>query len=454
MKRALYIFLSSSLLITLLSCEQFVEIDPPVSDLVRTTVFKSDETAERAVLGIYSQMATGTGFASGAARSITFTGSLSSDELINYSTTFRELGQFDRNVLLSSNATILQLWSDLYQTIYRVNAVIEGLTSGNSSVSEELRMRLIGEAKFIRAFCHFYLVNLWGDIPLVLSTDYRINSNISRTDKSTVYVQIIEDLNQAKASLPNLDASRLRVSKEAATAMLSRVYLFIQDWSNAELQASEVIDTKLELEPDLGNVFLTTSKEAIWQLARNNANSPEGQVFIFANTPTNGALRQSLIDSFDSDDLRRTNWVGSRIVDENEFFFPYKYKASANNPVTEYSMVIRLAEFYLIRAEARAQRNVLEDAKEDLNVIRNRAGLTNTIAMTREEILASIEQERKVELFAEWGHRWLDLKRTNRANEILPTIKSEWVPTAILYPIPDIQLLNNKAMTNAQNPGY
>ena len=116
-------------------------------------------------------------------------------------------------------------------------------------------------------------------------------------------------------------------------------------------------------------------------------------------------------------------------------------------------MVLRLAELYLIRAEARTQQNNFSDAESDLNAIRNRAGLPNTTANDRATLLTAIEQERRIELFAEWGHRWLDLKRTNRADTILNTFKApNWQVTDVLFPIPASQIDINGLLT--QNPGY
>lgn len=452
MERILKILFCSCTLLMFASCEQFVEIDPPISDLIRVTVFEDDETAERAILGIYTQMANNTSFARGDIRGISFLSSLSSDDLSNFNTSV-DIAQFGSNALMSSNAAVLSLWSTLYQAVYRANAVIEGLQN-SSKVSPGSKAKLTGEAKFIRAFCHFYLINLWGDAPLILTTDYRINTALPRTPTAEVYKQVVRDLIDAKVLLANTTDNKVRATEKAAIALLARVYLYMKDWANAELCASAMIESSLLLESDPKNVFITTSTEAIWQLASNGINTPEANTFVFATKPINGALTVSLVNAFETGDKRKSNWIGSRMVSGEEYFFPFKYKAASATPVTEYSMVMRLAEQYLIRAEARANQNKIEDAQNDINVIRKRAGLENTNALTQEEILQAIEHERRVEFFTEWGHRWLDLKRTNRIDEINSLIKPDWASTASLYPIPDLQLLNNPSMTNAQNPGY
>jgi hypothetical protein len=117
--------------------------------------------------------------------------------------------------------------------------------------------------------------------------------------------------------------------------------------------------------------------------------------------------------------------------------------------------VFRLAEQFLIRAEARAHLDKItgaNSAKADLNMIRDRAGLPPTVASTKEEMLAAILQERRMELFVEWGHRWFDLKRTGKASEVLSVLKPRWDPTDVLYPIPYNELQLNPNMM--QNAGY
>ncbi len=115
-------------------------------------------------------------------------------------------------------------------------------------------------------------------------------------------------------------------------------------------------------------------------------------------------------------------------------------------------MVLRFAELYLIRAEARANQDNLEGAIDDLNEIRSRAGLPDLLdTLTKDEVLLAIEKERKLELFTEWGHRWLDLKRTGRALTVLSVTKPEITETDLLYPIPLAAMNTNPNLE--QNPG-
>ena len=116
-------------------------------------------------------------------------------------------------------------------------------------------------------------------------------------------------------------------------------------------------------------------------------------------------------------------------------------------------MILRLAEQYLIRAEARAQQGNLTGAIGDLNIIRERAGLPDlSTALTQDKVIAAVMQERRIELVSEWGQRWLDLKRTGQVDSVLSKIKPTWKINGQLYPIPQSELTNDPNLV--QNPGY
>ena len=115
--------------------------------------------------------------------------------------------------------------------------------------------------------------------------------------------------------------------------------------------------------------------------------------------------------------------------------------------------MLRLAEQYLIRAEAEAEKGQLANAINDINVIRNRAWLGSLPGnLGQTQVLAAIAQENRIEFFAEWGHRWFDLKRTGQANSVLAPIKPFWESTAQLFPIPYTEIQADPNLI--QNPGY
>ncbi len=451
--------MSFFILVHFTGCEKFISVPPPITQLVSGSVFENDQTALAAVNGLYSYMESTEGFASGGTGSVGFLAGLSADELTNYGTDQYQI-QFFQNALTSNNVELDGfLWQAPYQCIYQANSILEGLAV-SANVSTTLKAELIGEAKFIRAFCYFYLTNLFGNVPLITTTDYQKNSVAYSAPTDSVYDFIVSDLISAQGSLANdysySNGERVRPNSWAAAALLARVYLYRGKWKDAETQSTNVINESsiYTILTDLNSVFLANSGEAIWQLmpTRPGNNTGEGNIYILTSEPLYATLAPDLINAFEPGDQRKESWVADTTFGSNIYYFAFKYKVKTSNEVTEYSMVLRLAEQYLIRAEARAELEDILGAKEDLNVIRNRADLDDVSANDQTSLLKSIYQERQVELFTEWGHRWLDLKRTGQATQILSQIKSGWQATDTLYPIPqpDIQ----KDPNLAQNPGY
>jgi hypothetical protein len=447
------------LLIFFSGCKKFVQISPPYNQLVSDKVFANDATASATVNGIYSEMISNSQqFSSGF---ITLFTGMAADELYYYSASIRD--EFVNNEITLANHGNLTswFWAPAYKYIYTVNLCIEKLNE-SVAITPSLKNTLIGECKFLRAFSYFHLVNLFGDVPLTTSSDYRANAQLPRSSRSLIYQQIITDLKDAEALLnTNYPTSeRVRANKWAAAALLARVYLYNQNWDNAETEATSVITCgAYSLETNVSNVFLKSSNESIWQLrtVSSNINTWEGNAILpasNASVPT-FLLSTALLNAFEVGDSRKTNWVTSRVFAGQTLYYPYKYKVFGNNaPLTEYYVILRLAEQYLIRAESRAQLNNLSGAIADLNIIRIRAGLPTLLnSLTKAQVLDAVEKERKVELFAEWGNRWYDLKRTGRADAILGALKpTTWQATDVLWPIPQDQINLNQALI--QNPGY
>lgn len=448
-------------------CKKFIEIDPPVLTPESNEVYNNDGTAAAALTGVYARMIAGNAFSSGSG-SLSLKAGLSADELSNFSTDL-DITQFYTNRLLNTNATF---WNELYPYIYTANSAIEGLTAAQK-VRPAIKQQLLGEAKFIRAFFYFYLVNLYGEVPLITSTDYNINAKAKKAPVEEVYGQIISDLNDAVNQLSTsylgadaftISTERTRPIKWAAAALLARAYLYKGDWLHAETTATSVINNAelYELLPDLNQVFLKNSKEAIWQLQpiAPGYNTYDANTFVLTAFPGRrqpAVLSSFLMGSFQTRDLRFINWTKDTVIDGTTYTYPFKYKVYGNGlPLTEYLMVLRLPEQYLIRSEARAQQNNLAGAQADLNIIRNRAGLSNTNATTKTAIASAILQERRVELFTEWGHRWLDIKRTGMVNGIMSTVTplkgGTWNPDWQLYPIPLTEIQKDPNLT--QNHGY
>ncbi len=478
MKKILILFS----ILSFFSCSKLVEVDAPVQFIVGKDIFNSNATAASVLSGIYTNMSQGGVFT--GKPSITVGAGLSADELVSNAMPEDVLTILFVNGL-SNNGIQLQ-WNILYQFIFRTNAALEGVAA-SKGISEDVRTQLTGEAKFLRAFFYFYLVTLYGDVPLVTHTDANTNRMAGRTPVAEVYNQIIADLKDAMLQLnddytaadvvtPVLD--RFRPNKMVAAALLARVYLFTEQWDLAEETTSMVLDrsAKYLLEP-VNKVFVRQSAEAIWQLQSvgglDGMNTKDASLFVLASGgsytgipgPNTDArpvyLSNSLYDSFESGDLRKENWLDTVSVAGRVYPFAYKYKLWMSDTVGEHLIVFRLAEQYLIRAEARAHNNKITgagSAAEDLNRIRKRAGLGETSASSLPAMLDAILQERRIEFFTEWGHRWLDLRRMGKIDEVMravaPSKGAVWEPYKALYPIPVEDIQRSPALRGHQNPGY
>lgn len=447
----------------LVSCEDFVAVDTPNNRIVKTSVFVEEATAQSAMQGIYNQLFV-LAFSNGFENSVTNLTALSADNLQLIRDNNPTYLEFLENEILPGNARNLSLWSSAYNMIYMTNALLEGLEE--SSLDNNFKQTLEGQALFIRAFTYFNLVNLYGDVPLLLTTDYTFNAKAPRVPVADVYDQIVNDMEDAVPLLSGeyVQNQRTYVNQNVVYALMARVYLYLENWEKALEYSNGVISqtSSYELLSDLNEVFLMNSREAIWQISPLGnggvtTQTYEGSLYIIepgGASRYNLALTPDLIDSFDENDLRLDHWIGFSEVESSYFAHKYKDRYSTGN-VTEYSMVLRLAEQYLIRAEARAMKNEINLAIDDINKIRTRAGieaLDQNSSWDMETLQSLILEERRRELFTEWGHRWFDLKRMDKITTILSPKKTSWQSTDRYYPIPDDERRINSNLT--QNEGY
>ena len=446
----------------MVSCKKLIDIpSSPPNELSAEQLYSDSANVMGAIAGIYNNFNV-TNYLSFHSGAITeFTG-LSGDELINNNADDNII-QFANNAIIPNNTYLPSLWSNAYSALYLVNASLDGIST-STGISASLKAQLIGEIEVVRALYYFNLVNLFGGVPPVTSTNYKITASLPRASVDSVYAFIISDLTDARQKLtPDYPSDgRARPNVYTASALLAKVYLYRKDWQKAFDMANEVINSGLyQLEPDLNNVFLDGSMEAIWQLPANGANSQT--VEALALTPYAGGiipnytLSPTLINAFEPGDNRVQSWMNRNQVNNNgtdtNYYYAYKYKNRRPTASTaEDYMIMRLGELLLIRAEALAHLNNIDDALSDLNQVRNRAGLPNATATTQAEVFSAIMHERQTELFCEWGNRWYDLKRTGTINAVLSNQKTGWQPTDALYPVPLVEIRSNPNLQ--QNPGY
>ncbi|GAA6765749.1 hypothetical protein AAFH68_16870 [Flavobacterium sp. CGRL1] len=215
-------------------------------------------------------------------------------------------------------------------------------------------------------------------------------------------------------------------------------------------KATEVIGAAnlYELLPkeQISSVFLKDSRECIFGLNTETATGHfltyEDYYYMYGTLDSSSGpvyvMTSSLAGAFEPGDLRKTAWTGTFNFDGTDYFYSSKYKSiDGTLSAMEYSVVLRLSEIYLIRAEARAMQNNTANAKDDLNAIRRRAGLADADPSSQSAVEDAVIQEKRVELFLEYGNRWFDLKRTKRADAVLGALKpGNWQSSDALYPVP------------------
>lgn len=461
-----------SLCFTLLmsSCESILDIDPPTDSITADVTFSTPEGIRTAATGFYTD-----NFLNNLMyyQGLELYVSQLSDELLARSGQFADLSQCNYN---SSTSYIPNLWDAPYSSIYGANDFLGHV--GGSTVLPESELNVYrGEALFFRANAYFYLVNLFGDVPLLTTYDVSVTSKASRTPKAEVYQQIISDLQQAQQLLNNSGNGTTRISTDAATALLARVYLYTEQWDKAVSESNKLLPSvdggqgnNYQLET-VERVFLSTSSETI--LASNQEGftgtgsyvgyTRIGNLFIpnVRATYASYYFSDELVNDVrsESKDLRNS-WIGEKTGSGGKiYYYPYKYKnvttpSSAAN--YENYVILRLAEQYLIRAEASVHQGNMQQAVADINKIRQRAALSPYSGnLNKKDLLLEIEAQRRKEFFFEQGHRWMDLNRTGRADAVYGSTsykKLNWKSYRSLLPIPEQQIGRNHNLI--QNPEY
>lgn len=444
MKKVLYL-----LLIAMFTGCEVLNIEPEskISDKLAITDASSLETA---VYGTYARLHNNDYYG------LTFqsVGYLLGDN-VKWTGSYDFLSQFDANNVRADNSQLIPVFAGIYRTINCANQVIRAAeTLQDPLLTPQNRKLYKGEAYFIRALSYFDLSRLWGGVqiitePTLSSLD---NLNTRRSTLAETWNQVLNDLNTADTLLPET-TNRNRATRKTVYALKARLYLYMNDWTNAGIFASKLIgDSNYELVAPYNAFFannVKNTKESILELAYSatdqNAHSqwwqppsnsgrrewaPTDELVNLLNDPVTGGNRKSMI---------------ARTAPPGNLWYGNMYY---RNPRTDPAFVLRIAEMYLIRAESRAHLNRITEGLADLNAVRTRAGLSPAAAITSDQLLLAIEQERRLE-FAFEPHRWFDLVRTGRLGDVLGvTEQGRWV-----MPIPINEVQASGGMLE-QNPGY
>jgi hypothetical protein len=437
-----------------IACEKLVEVEIPNNQITTGQVFEDVQTANAALSGLYARLYDNSPIAGD--QSGPTLGSYT-DDLDCYSVALAN-SRYDiyLNKQIGTNTEIYSYWSSTYQTIYIANAIIEGIE--NSALPTAEKNRIKGEALLIRSILYFYLQQIFGDIPFVMSTNYTVNQSLPKTTASEVLARLESDLSLSMNLLKDQyrNTERIYPNKKAAQLMLAKIYMIQYRWNDAETVLKSIVQSPLyQFENNITKVFLKSGTHILWQLKPKNPGdgTKESATYYFTNSaPNSYAISQDLVNNFSSIDFRKQNWMALVTFNGNTWYRADKYKNRTNN-TTEYSIVFRLEEVYLLLAEALVQQNKLPEALPYVNATRLRAGLsTLTGATTQSALLNEIILENRKEFFTEMGHRFLDLKRTNRLNTLI-TVKPNWKSYHNLWPLPQQELLLNSNL-NPQNTGY
>lgn len=444
------------------SCTKVLEQKPQES-LAAGDAFSTRTGVEAGIAGVYDGFQAGDHYG----LSVWIYTDLYADNL-THTGTFPTFAQMANKQLLTDNVNISSMWNTIYNTINRANNIIEAAPKITDPVFN--KNVALAEVRCLRAIGYFDLLRFFGGTPAGYNQAGGLGVPIftaptlspadaapkPRATEAEVFTQIINDLDFAIANLP-VNAANGRVTKNAATALKARVQLYREQWVDAEALATTVISQFSTL-PDGGllssanfpNLWLVKNQkpESIWELQYFSDDRNFGAFYYYPgslggrNEITSSA---SLNNAHEAGDLRKpiNVTVAAPGIPAN------KTRKFLRVPGDDNIILIRLAELYLIRSEARARKPTpdITGSQSDLNVIRTRAGLPNTTAATVTDLVNAVKRERRVELAHE-GHRWFDLRRYNSIGDV-----GIIEPFRALWPIPDREV-KTSATVIAQNPNY
>ena len=419
----------------------------PVNQLSEDQAITDVSSAEKVLTGAYAQMV------SGGSLNITSPGITAQLGL-----TFVGVGDnnFVNNSVAADDGYASIIYIQWYKLLNITNHIIE--KTELLDVENPRKAEIIGEAKFLRALSHFYLLRFWGQF-YNMDSEYGIvkrdkpladASAIPRNTVKECYDLIFSDLDYAIANAPEFKKS-LYASKITAKALKAKVLLYAKRYSEIAVLTQEVIASgKVKLEPTFADVFKNkqNSMEALFATPFDEKNERNNKAFQFRST----YLINDYYKNVMANDTRKSAAITT--TGRNGKFLGGTVNGQILTADTEY--FLRLAEVYLIQAEAIVRSGgSFIDARNSLNTVRKRAGMPNISFDTKAELLEAIRMEKIYELGAESGEEWFDLIRYAVEGDInfetiKPTVKSA---AQYILPIPLNTVRASQGLVK-QNPGY
>ncbi len=444
----------SALLVLFLAACDVLNVEPYHSIPSDQAILSKEDVAS-AINGVYSSLQS----AGYYGRNYLVAGDLTADNL-NWTGTTAGYNQIDNNSMLADNVIVEGVWSAIYSTINRANFVLEVLpdvVALDENMTTEDELGYEAELRFIRAMAHFDLVRMFGPVPIrtAVSSASEDDLNVPRMPLSQVYAQVFDDLDFAENHIRE-NIVRGRASKAAVLALKARVSLY--NYANTEstdmltkardAATSLIENPNLELELHFARLFDgNPNSESIFEVNFGEQDRNRLAEYFFP-TALSGrrefAPTEALWDAYHNDDVRRD----VSIAKDGENLYGFKYHDIETG--TDNVYVLRLAEMYLIRAEANLILGEGGLAADDIDAIRIRAGLQPINTTDHNVLEQEIMDMRRLE-FAFEGHRWFDLVRTDKAIEVLEGVTEE---CQYLFPIPLGELLTNFHEDMYQNDCY
>lgn len=461
------------------SCDDFLD-EPLKGEYTGENIFNTAEEADLALTGVYNSLNFTT-----SSNMIWVFGDVASDDAVKGGSASdqAEIGMIDEFNIRSDNGILLTYWQFVYEGINRANNVINGVY--HASFDAGTKQRMIAEAKFIRAYYYFNLVNIWGKVPLRLEILSPSNANTGLSEVSAIYAQIESDLKDAAHALPPVytpAGDKGRISKGAAWGLLAKAQLYQQKWNDC----IQTITTELEplglysLENNYADLFRPEASEspeavfAIRHLSNQNPgvgnslnqwfaplteggyyfNAPASNyVLAFSEQTTNGQTDPRLDASVGRSGKPWLNGETFDLAWSSTGFLVKKH----NQPLSEVPkgtkgdgslpyIYLRYADILLMKAEAYTEEDELTKATSALKEVRDRAGLSEIRPINQAQMRSVIRLERRKELGFEF-HRFFDLMRWGKeaATEALgPDFR--WEEPRYYFPLPQTETDSNSGI--------
>ena len=473
-----YFLIVTVIILSFSSCSEFLTLQPEYL-INENNYYNTANDFETALIGNYSELQRLHNF-------LLYLLDLTTDNAnIQWTSPTTSESECDEMNITPTNGFLNTVWRSCFSTVSRCNNILSRIE--DVDFEESLKEQYKGEVLFLRAYCYFYMVRFFGDLPIVevafRSPDEIADFDMTKQPVSDVYQLIIDDLDASAELLDGVTGlSKSRASAGAAKTLLGKVYLTRKEYALASTVLKEVIDMDYSLEADYGVLFTNGNdelSESIFEIKYLSGNIDEGNSFssIFMPPLFNMAMfpgdmqgsgritpTGNMRDAYETDGVRRALSVGDSVLLKDETwenhlhglkFVDFTTGLPGDGGINFTSL--RFADVLLMYSEALIETDNSTEAHTYINLVRDRAGLADLSGLSKSDFAIALENERRVEFLHE-GHRWFDLIRTGRAQTVINKyfedigLSFSLDDHELLMPIPQAEIDIDPNLK--QNPGY